>query len=91
MLKFSIIVAILVVMHKWLEDQGFTFGDLWKRAFGHDDFSRTDYFAIVSHMIFLQCSALFIFFANLRLGTQLTQLNAKLRSLTETVEEGEPW
>ncbi len=37
---------------------------------------------------YFQCSALFIFFVNLKLGRELTRLNLALKELTETISEG---
>ena len=54
MLKFSLVALFLSLMQVWLSDQGYDFGDFWDRAFGHQAFSRTDYFAIIAHYLFLQ-------------------------------------
>ncbi len=53
-LKLSLVALIILLLHLWLRRDGYYLADLWERAFGHDSFSRTDYFAIISHYLFLQ-------------------------------------
>lgn len=53
-LKFALIALFLFLIYVWLQDYGYDFSDFWNRAFGHDYFSRTDYFAIIAHYLFLQ-------------------------------------
>lgn len=80
--KIMLWSLILLVMYVWLDEQGFTFGDLLSRAMSSDRFTNTDYFAIIAHYIFLQVAAYFLFFNNLTLCSHLTKLNFVLKQLS---------
>ena len=50
-LTLSLIWALMMV---WMDRDGLTFNDLYDRALGNDSFCGTDYFAVISHYVFLQ-------------------------------------
>lgn len=61
---------IVSLMH-----QDMSFADLYTKAMNFERFTSTDYFAVISHYIFLQCSAYFLFFNNLTLCSQVRSIH----------------
>ncbi len=57
-MKFVFIAVITYLLSVWLGRRGDDFSHLWDKAFGFSEFfSPTDYFAVISHYIFLQVGA----------------------------------
>ena len=52
--KAMFITLIMALVYGCLENQGFTFMDVYVRTASNESFSRTDYFSMVAHFIFLQ-------------------------------------
>ncbi|TRY71508.1 hypothetical protein TCAL_06107 [Tigriopus californicus] len=88
MVKFFFIGLVTSLIYLWLTDQGYNFYDLWDRIFAYKNFSRTDYFAIISHYIFLMSSALVLYFFNLALPKELTNLNMVIKNLSAFLNDG---
>lgn len=63
-------------------------GEVYEKIMGVQQFTGTDYFAIIAHYMFLQVTAYFLFFNNLTLCSELTKLNAILKNLAEECKDG---
>ena len=72
--KAIFVSTILTLTYLWLQEQNMDFGDFLSKVTNHSGFTVTDTFAMVAHFLFLQFSALMIFFINLGLGEELTKL-----------------
>ena len=72
--KAIFVAIILTMVYFWLQEQNMDFSDFLNKIGNHPGFTVTDTFAMVAHFLFLQFSALIIFFINLNLGEELTKL-----------------
>ena len=74
LVKAIFVATILTMVYLWLQEQNMDFSDFLNKIGNHPGFTVTDTFAMVAHFLFLQFSALILFFINLNLGEELTKL-----------------
>jgi len=54
LIKTTFIVVIVGLSYGDIVDQGFSFDDVLDRATNNESFSRTDFFGIAAHFLFIQ-------------------------------------
>jgi hypothetical protein len=73
-IKAMFLTLILTLVYLWLHEQDIDFNIFINRILNHDGFTTTDTYAMISHSLFVQFSALILFLNNLNLGPELTKL-----------------